>query len=249
MKRIALITGVGGGIGSATAQLFSQENWTVFGVDRQSHPNLTGVDHYLIADISQPEQITTVIKQIQETSGRLDTLINNAAMQICKPVLDMEVDEWDQVMEVNVRAAFIFAQEAYPLLKASQGSIVNVSSVHAIASSANIAAYAASKGALTAFTRALAIEWARDQIRVNAILPGAVDTSMLRDGLGRGHLASLNVEQQMKQLAQKTVLGKIGQPSEIAQAILFLADAEKSSFMTGQNLVIDGGATARLSTE
>ncbi|MEI2651684.1 MAG: SDR family oxidoreductase [Microthrixaceae bacterium] len=128
-------------------------------------------------------------------------------------------------------------------------AVVNVSSVHAIQTSANIAAYAASKGGLLALTRAMAIEFAPDNIRANAILPGAVDTPMLRAGLGRGHLGGENVQDRLDNLARKTVNGRVGMPAEIASAIYFLADNQQSSFMTGQALVIDGGATARLSTE
>jgi NAD(P)-dependent dehydrogenase (short-subunit alcohol dehydrogenase family) len=95
----------------------------------------------------------------------------------------------------------------------------------------------------------MAIEFARDQIRVNAILPGAVDTEMLRSGLGRGHVRSKSVEDDLRELGGRTVMGRVGEPEEIAAAIYFLADAEQSSFMTGNALVVDGGATARLSTE
>ncbi|MFM6397291.1 MAG: SDR family NAD(P)-dependent oxidoreductase, partial [Planktothrix sp.] len=126
---------------------------------------------------------------------------------------------------------------------------MNVSSVHAIATSANIAAYAASKGAMLALTRALAIELASNNIRVNAVLPGAVDTPMLHSGLSRGHLRGDNVLDLMEQLGSKHVIGRVGQPQEIAEAIYFLADNNRSSFMTGQGLVVDGGATCRLSTE
>jgi len=126
---------------------------------------------------------------------------------------------------------------------------VNVSSVHAIATSANIAAYAASKGAMLALTRALAIELASNNIRVNAVLPGAVDTPMLYSGLSRGHLQGDNVLDLVEQLGSKHVIGRVGQPQEIAEAIYFLADNNRSSFMTGQGLVVDGGATCRLSTE
>jgi NAD(P)-dependent dehydrogenase (short-subunit alcohol dehydrogenase family) len=122
-----------------------------------------------------------------------------------------------------------------------------VSSVHAIATSKNIAAYATTKGGLLALTRALAIELA--PIRVNAVLPGAVDTPMLRSGLQRGHLQGDDTEDLVKELENKHIMGRIGKPSEIAEAIYFLSDRDRSSFMTGQALVIDGGATARLSTE
>jgi NAD(P)-dependent dehydrogenase (short-subunit alcohol dehydrogenase family) len=102
---------------------------------------------------------------------------------------------------------------------------------------------------LLALTRAMAIEFAPDSIRVNAILPGAVDTPMLRAGLGRGHVGHGDIQERLDNLARKTVSGKVGKPAEIARAIYFLADNEQSSFMTGQAMVVDGGATARLSTE
>jgi len=120
--------------------------------------------------------------------------------------------------------------------------------VHALATSASIAAYAASKGGLLALTRAMAIEWAPD-IRVNAVLPGAVDTEMLRAGLARGHLSAQKVEDQLRELAARTVARRVARPEEIAQAILFLADDRRSSFIYGHGLVVDGGATIRLSTE
>jgi NAD(P)-dependent dehydrogenase (short-subunit alcohol dehydrogenase family) len=135
------------------------------------------------------------------------------------------------------------------MLLKSRGSIVNVSSVHAIATSEGIAAYAASKGAIVALTRALALEFGRNKVRVNAVLPGAVDTPMLRAGLTRGHLKGKNASQLIRALGSKHVMGQVGAPEEIAEGILFLADPARSSFMTGQSLVIDGGATARLSTE
>lgn len=134
-------------------------------------------------------------------------------------------------------------------MEAGGGAIVNVSSVHAVATSKNIAAYAASKGGLLALTRAMAIEFASDEIRVNAVLPGAVDTQMLLDGLSRDHAGEGNIRARLENLANKTVSGKVGEPEEIASAIYFLADDTQSSFMTGQSLIVDGGATAKLSTE
>jgi NAD(P)-dependent dehydrogenase (short-subunit alcohol dehydrogenase family) len=138
----------------------------------------------------------------------------------------------------------------HSLLKAGNGgAIVNVSSVHAVATSKEIAAYAASKGGMLALTRALAIELAPDKIRVNTVLPGAVDTEMLRSGLNRDHAGSGTTDERMEILASKTVIGKIGRPEEIARAIYFLADQDESSFTTGSSLIVDGGATTRLSTE
>lgn len=248
-KPTVLITGIAGGIGLATAQKFHASGWRVFGIDVQNKDSFEGVDDYWQGDLANPQQLSEMIEEIKQQATQLDALVNNAATQICKPLLEMTVEEWDQTMAVNLRAAFLLVRETYPLLKIAQGSIVNVSSVHAIATSDQIAAYATSKGGLVAFTRACAIEFASDQIRVNAVLPGAVNTSMLQAGLSRGHLSADDLEQQLQQLGQKTVNGRVGNPKEIAQSIYFLADSTQSSFITGQTLVIDGGATAKLSTE
>jgi glucose 1-dehydrogenase len=246
-----LITGAAGGIGRATVDLFTQKGWRVIGVDRapfgEGFPQ-TGL--FIRSDISVGANLETIFEQARNFTDRLHVLVNNAALQIAKPLLETSVEEWDAVIASNLRSVFLSIKLAHPLFSAAGGgAIVNVSSVHAVATSANIAAYAASKGGLLALTRAVAIEFAPDNIRCNAILPGAVDTPMLRAGLGRGHVSGDDVVQRLDNLARKTVNGRIGQPEEIAHAIYFLADETQSSFMTGQALIIDGGATARLSTE
>ena len=246
-----LITGAAGGIGRATVNLFTEKGWRVIGVDRADFgDNFPQNGSFIKSDISRAEDMQAIFEKAHAFTDSLDALVNNAAVQVAKPLVDTTVEEWDAVMASNLRSVFLGVKLAYPLLKAgSGGAVVNVSSVHAIQTSANIAAYAASKGGLLALTRAMAIEFAPDNIRVNAILPGAVDTPMLRAGLGRGHVGHGDVQERLDNLARKTVSGKVGKPEEIAHAIYFLADNEQSSFMTGQALVVDGGATARLSTE
>jgi len=200
-------------------------------------------------DVSDPASVHEVFEEVRSDYGELNALVNNAAVQICKPLVEMEIDEWDRVLDTNLRSIYLTARAAHPLLRAGRGAVVNVSSVHAVATSANIAAYAASKGGVLALTRAMAIEWAGDEIRVNALLPGAVDTGMLRAGLSRDHVSGGSIEARLEALGARTVMGRVGMPEEIARAVLFLADNDQSSFMTGQALVVDGGATARLSTE
>lgn len=249
MQRVVLITGVAGGIGGATADVFREAGWLVVGVDRGERPPPASVDHFIRADIADIDASQLIFAELHEREGRLDALVNNAAIQIAKPLVETTPEEWDAVMASNLRSVYLGIRHAYPLLRAQGGAIVNVSSVHAVATSANIAAYAASKGALLALTRALAVELAREKIRVNAVLPGAVDTPMLHAGLSRGHVQGATLEELMDALAARTVMGRIGKPHEIGRAILFLADDTLSSFVTGQALVVDGGATARLSTE
>jgi glucose 1-dehydrogenase len=249
-QRIVLITGAAGGIGRATVALFAEKGWGVIGVDRAEFGDGFPKNGLFIhSDIARPEDMQAIFEQAHAFTQALDGLINNAAMQIAKPLVDTTLEEWDAVMASNLRSVFLSVKLAHPLLKVHGGAVVNVSSVHAIQTSSNLAAYAASKGGLLALTRAMAIELAPDNIRVNAILPGAVDTPMLRAGLDRGHAGHGDMQERLDNLARKTVSGKVGRPEEIAHAIYFLADLEQSSFMTGQALVVDGGATARLSTE
>ena len=249
--RTVLITGAAGGIGRATVKLFASSGWRVIGVDRAPFGEPFPEDGvYIQFDISIGGNLESIFAQAHAYTGALNALVNNAAVQITKPLLQTSVEEWDAVMASNLRSVFLSAKLAHPLFKAAGGgAIVNVSSVHAVATSANIAAYAASKGGLLALTRAMAIEFAPDNIRVNAILPGAVDTPMLRAGLNRGHVSGGDIQTRLDNLARKTVNGRVGQPGEIAHAIYFLADEVQSSFMTGQAMIVDGGATARLSTE
>jgi glucose 1-dehydrogenase len=251
ISKTMLITGAAGGIGRATVKLFYEKGWLVIGVDRAAFgEGFPENGLFIQADISEPAQLESIFEQARKFTDTIDALINNAAFQIAKPLLETSVEEWDAVMASNLRSVFLSAKLAYPLLKArGGGAIVNVSSVHAVATSKDISAYAASKGGLLALTRAMAIEFAADHVRVNAILPGAVDTPMLRAGLSRDHAGSGTIEQRLENLARNTVSGKVGKPAEIAHAIYFLADEEQSSFMTGQALIVDGGATARLSTE
>ena len=245
----AVVTGAAGGIGRATVQVLAEAGWSVVAVDRRNEASFPERVEFIQADIAQPEAVESLFAALGARLEGLQALVNNAAIQIIKPLIETTVEEWDAVMDANLRSIFLTARHAHPLLVAGQGAIVNVSSVHALATSTDIAAYAASKGGIMALTRAMALEFGRQGIRVNAILPGAVDTPMLRAGLAREHVTGSSIEERMQSLGRKTVLGRVGRPEEIGKAILFLCDPDLSSFVTGQSLVVDGGATARLSTE
>jgi glucose 1-dehydrogenase len=246
MRRVVLLTGAAGGIGAASAQAFLENGWTVIGVDRDALPShLSDVDGLLV-DLARPEAVDEVFEHVSSRYGQLDAWVNNAAHLVPKTAAETSREEWDLTIAANVRPAFLGVRAARPLLRATSGAIVNVASVHALATSAGLAAYAASKGALLALTRALALELAADGIRVNAVLPGAIETGMLREGLKRN---ANGAQAALEELVRRHPLGHIGRPNDVARMILFLADRESTAFITGQAFVVDGGALCRLSTE
>ncbi len=245
-KKTVIITGSSDGIGKAAVSLFKKNEWFVIGIDKNNANNECDEFHPL--DLSDSDTINRTCEEILKKHSGINGLVNNASILITKSLTKTEVADWDLTMDTNARSAFLLTKLFASALK-PDGAIVNISSVHAQATSNSISAYAASKGALVGFTRASALELAEDGIRVNAVLPGAVNTNMLKNGLGRGHLESDKVEQQLKELAQKTPLKKIGRPEDIAELIYFLIDNSRSSYITGQTFTVDGGALARLSTE
>jgi NAD(P)-dependent dehydrogenase (short-subunit alcohol dehydrogenase family) len=234
MSPVVVVTGAAGGIGSATCDLLDGYGWDVIAVDRLpvERPGALQVD------IADAQAVTTALSAL----SRVDALVNNAALQLYKSLLETTAEEWDAVAAVNIRGAFVCLKAVHRQLEATRGSVVNVGSVHASATSHSIAAYAATKGGLSAFTRAAAIEMAPLGVRVNAVLPGATDTPALRAGFSR----KADAEQT---LVDRTPLKRVGDPRDIAQAIAFLIDHDRASFITGQEFAIDGGALARLSTE
>jgi NAD(P)-dependent dehydrogenase (short-subunit alcohol dehydrogenase family) len=250
MSPTVLITGVNRGIGLATAALFQHNGWTVAGVDRDEPSDQLGshleMSRFLRLDLAGADLAEELVPFVAGL-GELNALVNNAAVQVDRSLTETTIADWDLVSATNVRGAFLASQAAIASLRASRGAIVNVSSVHAVATSTGLAAYAASKGALVALTRAAALELA-PVIRVNAVLPGAIDTPMLQAGIRRWadpHGANGGTEA----LAARTPLRRVGRPEEVAEAILFLADERRSSFITGQTIIVDGGAIAHLSTE
>lgn len=247
---LVVITGAAGAIGGAIAALLAQRGWRVIGLDQAPPPQSWDDTSYLQADVAAEQTWNAVATRVHALDGQLQGLVHAAAVQLCAPLTETSVAAWQRLMAVNLGAVHLACRACHAALKAGGGSLVMIGSVHARCTSSNIAAYAASKGGLSALVRALAIEWAPDGIRVNAVLPGAVDSAMLRAGLNRGHLdGAAGEEERLSALAHRTVAGRIGQPKEIAEATAFLLDPQRAGFMTGAELVVDGGATVRLSTE
>jgi len=240
-----LITGVCGGLGQAIAERLTNDRWSVFGTDIVELPAGMHLEMFWRGDVSQEEFWRDVV--LPGLGGRnLNAFIHNAAIQTCSRILDTRVEDWDRTLAVNLRAAFLGTRYLVPLMSQGGGAIVNISSVHAFATSAGMASYVSSKGGLLAFTRAAAIELADLGIRVNAVSPGAFDTPMLEAGLKRSVTGPAAAR---RNLEDRTPLKAVARPHAIAGAVAFLLDESQSSFVTGQTLVVDGGVLARLSSE
>jgi NAD(P)-dependent dehydrogenase (short-subunit alcohol dehydrogenase family) len=252
-NKSVLITGVLGGIGLETARKYHRKGWFVIGIDNRgdSDPSLinnTVIDQYCQIDLSNQDEIISKVEKILNHSDhtathKLTTVVHTAALQVNSSLNDTTTDQWDRVMNVNLKSIWIISQLVHPFLKRNHGSLIIINSIHAFASSVNVGAYAISKAALLGLVRNLAIEWGPDQIRVNGIAPGAIETPMLMDGLGRrgnDPVVELNI------LKKRHIMGSIGSPSDIADLIYFTG---KSKFMTGETIIIDGGVSQILSTE
>ncbi len=241
-----LITGASSGIGAATARRFGAEGGRVMvsALDEAGCRAVVddivaagGEAAFLHGDLAERAFCDEVVDQTVARFGRLDVLVNNAGVSRRGTVETMSHQDWRLTFAVNLDAMFFLSRRALPIMKRQGGGvIVNTASELAITAPRNNAAYAASKGAVLQFTRAMALDHAREGIRVNAICPGPVDTPLLRD-------VRDDAEEELKAIAEATPMGRIGTPDEIAGAIAFLA-SDDASFITGSALLADGGVTA-----
>lgn len=240
-----IVTGINGDIGQAIAKEFKKYNWNVIGIDIVSNVDKTYLDKFVQCDISDPDKLKLVIDNLN--LNKIDCIVNNAAKQICKPIWEYDVDEWDYTMNCNVRPAFLFTKFCIEHLKKSKNPcIINIGSIHASATSNNISAYSCSKAAIVGLTKNMALDLSKFNIRVNSISPGAIDTKMLRSGLMRGHVGNGTEEDQINNLSDKHILGNIGNPEDVASFVYYVTN---NKFLTGANLIMDGGASIKLSTE
>jgi NAD(P)-dependent dehydrogenase (short-subunit alcohol dehydrogenase family) len=236
----AVVTGAAGGIGRAVVERLSSDGFHVVAVDRE-WPMEGRPDGAVVLDVVDSRRVAEIVGELP----RIDAVVNSAAIMSVGLAESLPFDEWDRIANVNVRGAFAVIRAATPALRRSGGAVVNVSSVHARSTSIGAAAYAASKGALSALTRALALELADSGVRVNAVVPGAIETEMLRTGLSR----SDDPEASRASLVARTPLGRVGLPADVAHAVSFLVDNLRAGFVTGQELVVDGGVLAKLASE
>jgi NAD(P)-dependent dehydrogenase (short-subunit alcohol dehydrogenase family) len=247
--KVVIVTGASQGIGRAAALEFAREGAKVIAAARSKNGceetvrlarGLAGEILAVPTDVSKSEDVRRMIQTTVETFGGLDVLFNNAGLSIDKPVEELSEEEWDQVIDVNLKGHFLCAKYAIPYLKARGGGvIVNMSSVLGMSALPKIAAYCSTKYGILGLTQVLALELARDHIRVNAIAPGSIDTAMLW-----GAMQGNELEDARKICAEAQPVGYIGTPDQIAKAVVWLARNEVD-FLTGTCLLIDGGMMAK----
>jgi glucose 1-dehydrogenase len=237
--KTALVTGGASGIGYACAEIFARKGAKVWIADANADAGSKAARklkaEFVACDVGDAMQARALIDAVARGAKRLDILVNNAGIAPSKPFLDMTEDDWDRVIRVNLKGAFLVGQAAARLMvaKKTQGAIVNMSSVNAVLAIPGLAAYNVSKGGLNQLTRVMALELAPHGIRVNAIGPGTIATELARK-------AVLGSPEAKTKIMSRTPMGRLGEPAEIAETALFLA-SKRSSYMTGQIVYVDGG--------
>lgn len=243
--KVAIVTGAGSGIGAATARLFAAEGARVALVDRDAE-GLRRVSAEIAgslaieADVSDNAQAHDGVALVMKHWGRIDVLMTAAGISLGGTVDTIDEATWDRTFAVNVKGSYLWIHHAIkPMIAAKSGTIVTVGSQLAQSSIGKNAAYIASKGAIASFTKTIAVDHAPQGIRINALMPGVIDTPMPARSLQR----QADPEASRAFWRQRHPMGRIGQPEEVAKAALFLA-SDDSSFVTGTLLFVDGGWTA-----
>src|SRR5436190_7561410 len=245
--RVAVITGGNGGIGLGMAKGMAAAGATIVVAGRDAAKNSSAVEELKAAggqastiavDVLQETSCRNLIDQTMKVHGRLDILVNNAGMSIRKPPEAYTLAEWHTVMDSNLTSAFLCSHAAYPAMKKlGAGKIINIGSMMSIFGAPFATAYAASKGGMVQMTKSMATAWAKDNIQVNAILPGWIDTALTRRA--REQIAGLH-----DSVLKRTPAGRWGMPDDFAGVAVFLA-APASDFVTGATLAVDGGYSSQ----
>jgi NAD(P)-dependent dehydrogenase (short-subunit alcohol dehydrogenase family) len=237
--KVAIVTGGASGIGEATAAEFVSRGAKVVILDRVKPSTGSPNTRFISCDVSSSREVETAAAQISKEFGNVAFLVNSAGIQRYGTGVTTSEKTWDEVMAINVKAMFLSFRAFFPLMKGDGASVVNVSSVQAVGALPNSVAYVTSKHAIAGLTRALAIDHAQNNIRVNCVCPGAVDTPMFRSSVqNTDGLAPL-----LQEIGELHALGRIARPEEIAKVIVFLC-SDDASFITGGVYLVDGGMTA-----
>lgn len=248
--KVCIITGAASGIGCATAKLLAQHGASVVLSDKNLSGVAVVVDEMrkagqsalaVEADVTNGRSVATLIERALKITGRIDVLVNNAGILIGGGAENTSEEDWDLVMNVNVKGVFLGCKHVLPVMRAQRaGSIINMSSVAAIKGTPSRAAYVASKGAVAALTRSLAIDHAQENIRINSVAPGSVKTPIFDRVISEHPDPTAYADE----LRRRQPMNRMGRPEEIAAGILFLA-SDASSFVTGSMLTLDGGLSVK----
>lgn len=244
--KVAIITGGGTGIGRATAVLFAKEGARVMVIGRRIEPLQETVSlikkkdmeaSFYSADVSRRDDVENMVAETIKKYEKIDILFNNAAIFTAngKTILELDEEEWDSSMDVNLKSVFLCSKYVIPhMIKNCGGVVINCSSVSGLVGQLNQVAYNTAKGGIEIFTKCIALDFAKYNIRANTVCPGWVEIDSNREF----------IKQSKNEILKMNPIGRVGQPEEISKAVLFLASCE-SSYMTGTSLIIDGGYTAQ----
>jgi NAD(P)-dependent dehydrogenase (short-subunit alcohol dehydrogenase family) len=253
-KQVAIVTGGANGIGEATAKLFAQSGYAVAIIDIVDRVEQVATEIkseggeclFTKGDVSNESHVKAFVDQVMRVHDRIDALINNAGIVVVKPLEEIDWTDFRRVVDVNLGGIFLFCKHVLPIMKKqASGAIVNMGSVSGHVGQIDHTIYGATKGAIIAFTRALAWEVARHDIRVNSISPGSVDTPMLRSDIElESKRTGIPYDRVKAEREAEQAFSRWADPKEIAEAIYFLA-SEKASFITGTDLLVDCGWVAK----